>query len=460
MSNFIQRFFWSCAGVDIEVLEACPSDQRKYTSIGVIIFLVASFAALAMYFAASTIVESKIAAIGIALLWGILILMLDRLIVSTIKNERGTAAKAKWIAAIPRIVLATIIAIVISRPIEVRIFSDEIIRQIKKDEILEYNRINQQLIAGSSLGLLGEADSFLKNKQDKLIQTRKEAEKEIPTPLYRTLKTSKKQADSRLAQVKVRRKQQDYKSAIAGLEKLRKVSQWNDVYYEEYLKQVKNPNGTFSDIPKRRLKSEFKDSRDNWKILVNEVERKIGRAQNEVNKIERKMTAESNRYYGTLDSIDVAIEAQMDTIQMKKTKEDSRIKVALDDYNKINQDSIPSFFTQMKALSNLGYETDDFGNQTDTNLFWWAKWFILLLFFVVEISPVFVKIIAPPGAYDEAFQDKQTSDEQIFRDNLHAKAQVANIHRENWKKEQLKMYQNKKGGAPKAEEQEEEVIEN
>ena len=70
----LNYFFWFCSGADTEVLEQCPTDQRKYTSIGVIIFLVACFAALAMFFAIQTIVKTWAMALGISLLWGVLIL--------------------------------------------------------------------------------------------------------------------------------------------------------------------------------------------------------------------------------------------------------------------------------------------------------------------------------------------------------------------------------------------------
>ena len=58
------------------------------------------------------------------LIWGLLIFNLDRFIVSTIKKN-----DSKWkefLQAFPRLILAMIIAIVISKPLELKIFEKEI----------------------------------------------------------------------------------------------------------------------------------------------------------------------------------------------------------------------------------------------------------------------------------------------------------------------------------------------
>lgn len=438
MSNFIQRFLWSCAGVDIEVLEQCSSDHKKYTSIGAIIFIVACLASLAMYFAASTIISNPFAAIVVALIWGIMILMLDRLIVSTIRNDEDTTTRDKWIAAIPRIVLAMIIAVVISRPIEVQIFSQEIKKQVTKDRILEQNYVKDQLVKGSSLGHLAETDTSLV-QQEKSNQALLLVE-DIPTSEYQRLKNELRFAEAEFREAEKGKNTSDYNFSKRELKKIEEASTNNDTYFESYDKKnwVDEAKTTYTISKERRFRSEWQRKQENWQEIVNGVINTINKAKRKMRSIEKQMIQEQKKYHESIALTISEINSRRDSIQKEREKENQKIEMDAGEFEGESNDSIPSFFTQMRALSNLGHDIDESGNRAGLNLFWWAKWFILLLFFVVEISPVFVKIISPSGAYDEAYLKKQSTDLQIFRDNLNAKIDVAQFHRQEWINEQRK----------------------
>jgi hypothetical protein len=66
------------------------------------------------------------------LVWGLLIFNLDRFIVSTIRKR--TAFWSEFLQASPRILLAVIIAIVISKPLEIKIFEKEINTVLLKEK--------------------------------------------------------------------------------------------------------------------------------------------------------------------------------------------------------------------------------------------------------------------------------------------------------------------------------------
>jgi hypothetical protein len=66
------------------------------------------------------------------LVWGFLIFNLDRFIVSTIKKRDSFLDE--FIQASPRIVLAIIIAVVISKPLEIKIFEKEINTVLLKEK--------------------------------------------------------------------------------------------------------------------------------------------------------------------------------------------------------------------------------------------------------------------------------------------------------------------------------------
>lgn len=129
----VTRFFWFCSGAHIETLKKYPIEHNKYVGIGATIFFTALFAALsggyAMYFVFSGNAFAVVFAILFGLLWGTAIFNMDRYIVSSI-NKQGTTNQ-QILQASPRILLAIMIGVVISRPLELKIFDKEIRQKLK-----------------------------------------------------------------------------------------------------------------------------------------------------------------------------------------------------------------------------------------------------------------------------------------------------------------------------------------
>ncbi|MGJ8743827.1 DUF4407 domain-containing protein [Polaribacter sp.] len=121
----LKKFFITCSGVDKTIINNCSDgEQNKYVGIGATVFFTAVMATIAGSYALFTVFDNIYAAIFFGLIWGLLIFNLDRFIVSTIKKR-----DAKWkefLQASPRIILAVIIAIVISKPLELKLFEKEI----------------------------------------------------------------------------------------------------------------------------------------------------------------------------------------------------------------------------------------------------------------------------------------------------------------------------------------------
>ncbi len=121
----LQRFFIFCSGADTDILDECsPGEQTKYAGIGATVFFTAVMATIAASYALYTVFDNYITAIFFGFVWGLLIFNLDRFIVSTIKKRDSFFDEL--IQASPRIVLAIIIAIVIAKPLELKIFEKEI----------------------------------------------------------------------------------------------------------------------------------------------------------------------------------------------------------------------------------------------------------------------------------------------------------------------------------------------
>ena len=141
----LQRFFIFCSGADTDILADCSSGENtKYAGIGATVFFTAVMATIAGAYALFTVFDNLFAAIFFGLIWGLLIFNLDRFIVSTIKKRDNFFDEL--IQASPRIVLAIIIAIVISKPLEMKIFEKEI-NQVLLEEKNDLTLANKDQLA-------------------------------------------------------------------------------------------------------------------------------------------------------------------------------------------------------------------------------------------------------------------------------------------------------------------------
>ncbi|MET7029823.1 DUF4407 domain-containing protein [Sediminicola luteus] len=141
----LQSFFILCSGADASILKTCsPGEQNKYAGIGATVFFTAVMAFVASSYALYTVFDNIYMSIGFGLIWGLLIFNLDRFIVSTIKKTGSL--KNEFLQATPRILLAIIIAVVISKPLEMKIFEKEI-NQVLLEQKNELTLSNKDQIA-------------------------------------------------------------------------------------------------------------------------------------------------------------------------------------------------------------------------------------------------------------------------------------------------------------------------
>lgn len=131
MINRFKQFLIFCSAADASLLEQCPnSEQIKYQGIGATILFTASLAAVSGGYALFTVFGTYPMSIALGLFWGVIIFNLDRFIISSVKKSRSFTSEI--LQVIPRVLLAIFLAIVISKPLELRIFQQEI------DEYLHY----------------------------------------------------------------------------------------------------------------------------------------------------------------------------------------------------------------------------------------------------------------------------------------------------------------------------------
>ena len=126
----LKRFFHRCAGADLPLLEApdCRTDHAKYVGVGTAVFFTAVFASISSSYALYYVFKSPFV-VNLGLVWGLFIFSLDRYIVSTMR--KGVGWQREWGLAAPRLVIAFFLALVISKPLELKIFDQEITTQLR-----------------------------------------------------------------------------------------------------------------------------------------------------------------------------------------------------------------------------------------------------------------------------------------------------------------------------------------
>ncbi len=105
-----------------------PIEKNRLAAIGATIFFTAIIAGLSSAYAFNYIFDSTIITVGAAILWALMIFNLDRFIILSMTYSEGSISKLTQ--AIPRICLAVIIALVIAKPFELKIFESEIEKEI------------------------------------------------------------------------------------------------------------------------------------------------------------------------------------------------------------------------------------------------------------------------------------------------------------------------------------------
>jgi hypothetical protein len=168
------KLFWKAAGGDAYILsQATYSDQVKYFCLGGIVVATAIMAGLsggyAFYtifkpsygdvldgyvlahgsangFVEPTYIETAAIALLFGIVWGLIIYNIDRFIVTSTGKGDGTEA-ITWgelKGSLPRIIMGCIIAISISKPLEIRILKGEIDTrlQIKQEQLKDEQTTN------------------------------------------------------------------------------------------------------------------------------------------------------------------------------------------------------------------------------------------------------------------------------------------------------------------------------
>lgn len=161
----IGNFLCFCAGADTQLLERCPQSERvKEQGIGGVVFATATLAFLSGSYAFYTVFSPKpgfmagavdevsataewgarLGAVIFGLVWSLVIFNLDRFIVASGGHGDGTdkITFGEFARAIPRIIMAIVIGLVLSKPLEIKIMQTEIEAELRAEQDVYLKKLN------------------------------------------------------------------------------------------------------------------------------------------------------------------------------------------------------------------------------------------------------------------------------------------------------------------------------
>ncbi len=367
-------FFWFLAAADEDLLRRCPStEQYKHATIGAAILLTAVAAAISGYFAFYLLLKNWVA-LPVALFWSIIIFNLDRFMVGSIRKDEDDSPWKQIKVALPRLVLATLIAFLISRPIEVKIFEN----QINQEQVNITQRFVDTIIQEKIVNLEKEITRLEEAKTNLMDLTKQSGDcANAPgfTDAWLRYISCKKEYDElsgkktafKMQQNAVRADPRYYYIVNDSTNKnVRLLNQEGDAEIDRLQRQIVSLNIRMSRLGCAAMRQSAEDLCTKYNLRLDKT------INNEVDYVDRLD-----------DDIEKAKE------EINNLKEEARVKSEI---------AAGDILGKLRALEKL--------KGKDSAMFW-ASWLIVLLFFVLETAPLYVKIVSNRGAYDSLLRLKE-----------------------------------------------------
>ena len=343
--GLLNEFLWTCAGANKRILRQCRTDYAKYAGIGGTILFTALMAMLSGGYAIYTVFDSTIVAICFGVFWGLLIFNLDRFMVNTMYSD-GThkITLDEFKGGIPRLILAIFLGIVISAPIELRIFDDKIKHQLSVDQ-------------GEADKEAKEANVALYNERTRLIELRRSYEDKL---------SELRNGDTN-----------GVSSRIIEMEKSLEEAE-NRLYNET------NGTGITGKKGYGPAAQKLQEQVDRMKMALNDLKEQERIEKNKNQEYIDRQIANTQTY---IDDVDRQYKSLLEQIAQKEAQATTGVN------------ALKGFTARLKAMSEVTEYSKD-------PMLYWARVVIMLLFIAIEIIPTLFKMMMTSGPYDDLLRSE------------------------------------------------------
>jgi hypothetical protein len=368
------RLAW-LGGANKDVLDQVPTERARFIQMALVLLTTSSIAVMSMMFALNDGVHvAFVAAVIGGIFWGFVILNLDRFLVLSMGHTRDW--KRLLLMALPRLLLAMVISLVIATPMTLRIFQHDINNAMVAAQATE-SKQDTKLIQQSGPAI--EASQVLaKINTDKAIQEG-HLQGTVTSPAVTDAQTQVNTLTPQVAQAQTAmdKAQAAYQCEIDG----------SGVGCE-------GASNLAGDGPMAHLKeAEFQQAQTKYNSLNSQLQA----AHQSLNTAEK--SAEQNQGLTLAQQKAAAtqalpgLQAQYNKLEAQVTANETNAQNAVQNNNGI--------LAQLQALSTAGAQNPMLGV---------AQWVVTLLFFFIEILPVLVKVmlnIGPLSPYEKVLKAEE-----------------------------------------------------
>lgn len=364
----IENFFLWSSGADLSILSKVPMEKNKFLGIGGTIIFTALMASFAGGYAFLTAFKRPELAFFFGIFWGALIYNLDRFIVSTFGSGDGkkTISRQEFFEASPRLLMAIILGIVISTPLEIKIFEKEIKVKVER---LKINK-KEDLVSSDST-----FNNRLKQKKVELTAVNSKIE------LYTSQKSQLVKNGVSFLTERKGELEEDRRNQNAEVQRVSSIREKARVALNSARENPENQSLLSSRV------ANYRNADGNYQREVqkrNQIDQQILALQtNEQNEL---LTA-SNNINTQLSSLITQRDGLLKDIkEMESTSNMRDVNYAstAEDYD--------GFAAHLEALDEITSEKP---------ILFYVKWLITILFIFIEVAPILFKMMTERGPYDD-----------------------------------------------------------
>lgn len=350
------RVLRALIGVQENVLDWVPEERPKLTATGAVVLCAPLMAAMSLWIALNQFLQvSPAAAVVGAVLWAVLICVLDRWLITT---SHGVVGRDRHLVLMPRLLVSLLIGVLISEPMTMKIFETAIGEQITTTHIAERNRV-----AAAYGNCYSKPDPGEECEPYKL-----EVLPPDPEPRDRAIRERDKRAKPLTSLIKEEKRLFDQRAKECGGDKAPGTS---------------GIAGNGSRCGQRRTAlAEFR--RINH---MDDVRRQLDELNDEVT----KQTAAYNK------ALAECKERVQRLIEKKIAEEEAK------------HAAVPGLLERFQGLNDLAAKSWTV---------WWAHLLVAALLILIDCFPVLTKLISRPGAYDRRLAALLESKERLHDNDV------------------------------------------
>lgn len=359
-------------GADMDTLAAVPQERPRFVQMALVLLTTSSIAMVSMMFAMNDGVGVPLAAaIAVGIFWGFVILNLDRYLVMSMGHVRTW--RRMLMMALPRLLLAAVISLVIATPLTLRIFQHDINVQVAKTQATESSQM--KTLEGKSLPA----------QQAAQVQKQIDSDKSILAG-HLPVNVSNPQLQDDQTQVS----QLQPKVARAKTAEINAYEAWQCELYGDGT-HCANASSRSGNGPIAQAKQAvYQQDLATYNSLNQQLQTTQSKLAAEEKKLGSAQNTQLSQYQATARRDLPVEEKKLAGLNAQVQAEQNSAQSAVTNDNGI--------LAQLSALSAAG---------AANSILKFAQIIVTLLFFFIEILPVMVKLLlnlAPPTAYDRVLE--------------------------------------------------------